>query len=201
MNEYSTLAKAAEEAFHNQYRGARVTYYLHYKFYHFEELQRECMRDGKTLAYYQQQGWEQMNDADRIYIKRHTTNGASTGRKQSVNKEASNLSTLKQNIEYDAIQIQRDFELNFKKIDKLGIDELKKELNKRGLSTTGQKSKLITDLLLHQQKEAHCKREQKEREDDPLQMNTFWRASIIVALFKKQARILHYDENEDESKE
>jgi len=83
-------------------------------------------------------------------------------------------------------------------LEKLTVDELKKILHKRGLSTTGRKGKLITDYLLHNQKEAHLEWKQKERVEDPVEMHSWWRASIIVALFNKQARILHYNDDNTE---
>lgn len=206
MATYNTLAKEAEEAFHKQYRGARVTYYLHYKFYHFDELQKECLKDKKTLAYYQQQGWEQMNNADRNYIKRHTSNGAQTGRKSHIvngaqsgqKRKAEEMEEQVNELEeFKKILVQRDYEPKYEELQKMNKNELKKMLNKRGLSTTGKKDKLITDYLHHLQKEEYLEWEKQQRKDDPIEMNNWLRASLIVALFKRQAHTLHDVRNDE----
>ncbi len=59
--------------------------------FHHEELQQECKKNGKSLAWYAQQGWEAMNKEDNIFINKHTTKGAKVGRHPKDLKRKSEL--------------------------------------------------------------------------------------------------------------
>lgn len=164
---------------------------MHYKFCHFSELHRECYLDGKAISWYAQQGWEHMNDCDRQYIKRHTTNGARVGRKSkqprleekaSETEEASSILRM----EFENSQLEAELGKQYKHTKA----KLKDQLVNLGLPVSGKKTTLITRLVTFQQWAQAKELRRKQRENDPLESALWWRASIIASLFRQQARKL-----------
>jgi hypothetical protein len=190
LQAYCMISEAPEEAFHRRYLGTCVTHYLHCLFYHHEELHKECAKDGRTLKSYQQEGWKKMNDADRTYIEKHSTKGATVGRKRKVDQITPDLDfkkTMSKSQSYEQLD-KLNFEQEYDCIMKLTVAQIRDKLKERGLPTSGVKAELIMRLLVKHQQEMVEEGKQKERMKDPLKYRKWWRASIIVALLQKQAR-------------
>ncbi len=191
---YHQIAEQTEKTFHSRYRGASVTHYLHVAFYHHEELQRESQTDGKSLKWYEQQGWKAMNKMDTSYIENHTTKGAQVGRPKKNKGEQTEIvpkeskeCKQKSNEELSCEKEEKELEVS---IYSLTVVKLQERLKARGLSTSGVKQELGVRLLVDLQREKIKLKKQTERNEDPLQFKRWWNASIIVSLFKREARRL-----------
>jgi hypothetical protein len=191
---YHKIAERVETAFYNRYCGDRVTHYIHVTMFHHEELQQECQKDGRTLTWYEQQGWEAMNKADITFINRHTTKGAQVGRKPKDRGQKRKANTVEIEVEEEVIPSNWREEcygqISWERYQKMKKPPLESLLKDRGLPTSGKKAELISRLVVAEQREQNREFKKKERESDPIKYNRWWNASIIVSLFKKEARRL-----------
>lgn len=189
---YRKLVESAESRFHNRYRGTSVTHYIHCAFYHHEELQKECQQNGKTLTWYEQQGWEAMNKVDTTFIERHTTKGASVGRhlKEDKKRKIEELLPEKEPLSPSKNYNEKEDENLTNSFLNSTVVEIQQKLKERGLSTSGTKRELVARVVVDIQRENIKNRKQMERKEDPMKYKKWWNASIIVALFKKEARSL-----------
>lgn len=184
---YRKLAELSEKTYRDRYRAGRVTHYLHVMFYHHEELHAECLQDGRSLGSYKQQGWEKMNDEDRVYIERHTTKGAAVGRPSKKRKlETTNMEERPKSKSWDMVSTTKEFQT----LAKLSLDTLQEKMRTKNLPISGTKNELATRLMQCKQRERAIAEKQLERSKDPIGFKKWWRASVIVQLLQKQCRDL-----------
>jgi hypothetical protein len=186
LNNYPKLAEASEKAFRKLYPSGRITKYLHCLFYHHAELQQECEKNERALGTYKQEGWEKMNDTDRMYLERHSTNGAQVGRKRKItaaeisgSPDPSSDSKIQTKasrekiiwdppIEDEKKDKETTNEKTRKELQGLTIAKLGDLLQERGLPKSGKKLILIMRLRLHYEREKMKEEKKKALREDPL---------------------------------
>jgi hypothetical protein len=130
-----------------------------------------------------------MNHADMEYLHKHSTKGG----KKLTNEEKKRKATdsIEERVNCFESETEREEETTLKKSlwSKTNAN-LQNELKTRGLPTSGTKKDMVLRLLTSFQREKTKALKKKEREQDPLKYQRWWNTSIIVDLFKWEARRL-----------
>jgi hypothetical protein len=131
-----------------------------------------------------------MNKEDTLYIQNYTSKGGTKPSKEMRKRKAEQSSELSSSAESTLEKVQQAEEKLKESIWKMKNVDLQIELKKHGLPSNGVKLELVARLLLTLQREKLKLIKKTEREKDPLRYKEWWNASIIVNLFKWEARRL-----------
>lgn len=201
LQKLETVAGQFDTAFRARYMEHDITHYLHWIFKHSFEQQQECIAGGRTLWWYQQEGWEAMNNLDKFILLRGHR-GANVGRKrkrtqQLPEEEESNpiddsaeaqleevLSSIDA-IEAEAIQADiKTFQQKTKKVLEAFAEEA-------GLAYSGlNKPDLIAMLALDCSQQRELIKNQEIRKNDSTAWNRFLHTDCKCILFRKQQYLL-----------